>query len=185
MLYQTLLFTGTLGFLALVLLGTFHGTKGLSRHGKHAHHGASIGRLGKAKMFMAISPIDIFAVSLGVGATGLLLPKSLSPTIVLILAIVVGLLFDIALLKPVFNFALRFASTPSDGLEGMIAKVATATSKFDPNGRGLVLIVIDGEEKQLLATLDSQDIGASVQKGEQLLVTGIDSMRNTCRVSRI
>lgn len=185
MLYQTLLFTGTLGFLALVLLGTFHGTKGLSRHGKHAHHGAHLGKLGKAKMFMAISPIDIFAICLGSGATGLLLPHSLTSTTIFILAILVGLAFDLALLKPVFNFALRFASTPSDGLEGMIAKVATAASKFDPNGRGLVLIVIDGEEKQLLATLDADDTATGVHKGEQLLVTGIDSTRNTCRVSRI
>ena len=185
MLYQTLLFTGALGFLALVSLGTFHGTKGHGRHGRHGHHHGNFGKFGRAKMLLAISPIDIFAVSLGTGATGLLLPHSLSSTMILILAIVVGLAFDLVLLKPAFNFALRFASTPSDGLEGTIAKFATSVSNFDSSGRGLVSIIIDAEEKHLLATLEESDRATPVRKGDQLIVTGVDAKRNSCSVARM
>ncbi len=187
MLYQTLLFTGALGFLALVSLGTFHGTKGLGRHGRHSnhHHHGGLGKFGRAKMLLAISPLDIFAVSLGTGATGLLLPHSLSTTMIFVLAIIAGLAFDIVLLKPAFNFALKFASTPSDGLEGSIAKFATSVSNFDSSGRGLVSIIIDAEEKQLLATLEEIERGTPVRKGEQLIVTGVDAKRNSCSVSRM
>jgi hypothetical protein len=185
MLYQTLLFTGALGFLALVTLGTFHGTKGLGRHGRHGHHHGGLGKFGRAKMLLAVSPIDLFAFSLGMGATGLLLPHNLSSTTILVLAILVGLIFDLAFLKPAFNFALKFASTPSDGLEGTIAKFATSVSNFDSSGRGLVSIIIDAEEKQLLATLEESDRSTPVRKGEQLLVTAVDAKRNSCSVSRM
>ncbi len=189
MLYQTLFFTGAIGFFALVFLGTFHGTRGLGKHGRHGHHGhhhhGGLGKFGRIKFLLAISPIDIFAVCLGIGAAGLLLPHSLSTNLVLIIAVLIGLVFDIALLKPVFNFALRFVSTPSDGLEGMVAKFATSVSNFDSSGRGLVSMVIDAEEKQLLATLEESERGSSVRKGEQLIVTGVDPRRNTCSVSRM
>lgn len=185
MLYQTLLFTGALGFLALVTLGTFHGTKGLGRHGRHGHHHGGLGKFGRARMLLAVSPIDLFAFSLGMGATGLLLPHNLTSTTILVLAILVGLIFDLAFLKPAFNFALKFASTPSDGLEGTIAKFATSVSNFDSSGRGLVSIIIDAEEKQLLATLEESDRSTPVRKGEQLLVTAVDAKRNSCSVSRM
>ena len=188
MLYQTLFFTGVIGFFAMVLMGTFHGTRGIGRHGRHGHHArhsGSFGKLGRVRFLLALSPIDFFAICLGFGATGLLLPHSLSSTAILVIAILVGLVFDIALLKPVFNFALKFVSTPSDGLEGMVAKFATSVSNFDSSGRGLVSIVIDAEEKQLLATLDEGDRASGVRKGEQLIVTGVDARRNSCSVSRM
>ena len=188
MLYQTLFFTGAIGFFAMVLLGTFHGSRGIGKHGRHGHHArhsGNLGKMGKLRFFLAISPIDIFAICLGVGASGLLLPNSLSATIILIVALLIGIAFDIAFLKPIFNFALRFVSTPSDGLEGMVAKFATSVSNFDSSGRGLVLMVIDAEEKQLLATLEENERGKSVKKGEQLIVTGVDPRRNTCSVSRM
>ena len=185
MIYQTLFLTGAIGFFAMVLLGTFHGGKGLGRHGKHGHHGSHLGKLGKAKLLLAVSPIDIFAIALGVGATGLLLPKGMSGTIILLIAIAVGIVFDFLFLKPIFNFALRFVSNPSDGLEGMVAKTATSVSNFDSSGRGLVSVVIDAEEKQLLATLEQSDLGTPVKKGEQLMVTGVDARKNSCTVTKL
>ena len=191
MLYQTLFFTGAIGFFAMVLLGSFHGGRGLGRHGQHGHrgphgrHGSNLGKMGRIKFLLAISPIDIFAVCLGIGAAGLLLPKSLSTTLVLVVDLLVGLVFDLAFLKPILNFAMRFVSTPSDGLEGMVAKFATSVSNFDSRGRGLVSLVIDAEVKQLLATLEENERGTAVKKGEQLIVTGVDARRNTCSVSRM
>ena len=192
MLYETLFFTGALGFLALVLLGTFHGTRGVSRQGgrgggHHGHHGfgASLGKLAKVKLLLSISPIDIFGFCLGGGATGLLLPKPLSANLVLPIAVAVGLVFDLAFLKPIFNFALQFVSKPSDGLEGMVAKTAVAVSRFDASGQGLVLVVIDGEEKQVLAKLEADEIGSHVAKGDHLLVTDIDSKKNVCQVTKV
>jgi hypothetical protein len=172
----------------MVLLGSFHGGRGLGRHARHGHHarhGSNLGKLGRLKFLLAISPIDIFAVCLGIGAAGLLLPRTLSTTVVLLVALLIGIAFDVAILKPIFNFALRFVSTPSDGLEGMVAKFATSVSNFDSSGRGLVSVVIDAEEKQLLATLEANERGKAVKKGEQLMVTGVDARKNTCSVSRM
>ncbi len=204
MLYQTLFFTGALGFLALVLMGSFHGARGghhahgghsghghgHSGHGGHVHKGhhsmgSSLGKFAKMKLLLSISPLDIFAFCLGCGAAGLLIPKTLATTVVLMIAIVIGVAFDIAFLKPIFNFALTFVSTPSDGLEGMIAKTAVAVSKFDSKGQGLVRVVIDGEEKQVLAKLESDETGTPVASGDELLVTAIDSKKNVCQVSRV
>ena len=136
-------------------------------------------------MLLAISPIDVFAIALGIGATGLLLPKDMSGTVILVIALIVGLVFDFLFLKPIFNFALRFVSNPSDGLEGMVAKTATSVSNFDSSGRGLVSIVIDAEEKQLLATLEASERGDPVRKGEQLIVTGVDARKNSCTVTKL
>ena len=206
MLYQILFFTGAIGFLAMALMGSFHGARGGGHHtaighqggghtggGHHGHggpqiHKGPIGNFAKfssMKIFLSVSQMDIFAVCLGVGATGLLLPKTLAVNIVLLVAILIGLAFDIIFLKPIFNFALRFVSIPSEGLEGTVTKTATAVTKFDNEGRGLVRIILDAEEKQRLAILDENTAGEPVLKGEELRITAIDSTKNTCHVSRI
>ena len=164
MLYQILFFTGAIGFLAMALMGSFHGARGGGHHtaighqggghtggGHHGHggpqiHKCPIGNFAKfssMKIFLSVSPMDIFAVCLGVGATGLLLPKTLAVNIVLLVA------------------------------------------KFDNEGRGLVRIILDAEEKQLLAILDENTAGEPVLKGEELRITAIDSTKTTCHVSRI
>jgi hypothetical protein len=46
---------------------------------------------------------------------------------------------------------------------------------------------LEGEEKQLLATLDPTDreMGIQVAMGDKLLILDVDAVKNTCRVTRI
>jgi hypothetical protein len=178
-LYQTLLLAGAIGFFAMVTLGTFHGGRG-------GHSRINLGKYGKMKGLFFFSALDIFAIFLGMGAAGLLLKSYLNPSLLLAVAISVGVAFDFFFLKPLFNFALKFVSTPSDGLEGMIAQQAVADSNFDSTGKGLVLLIIDGEEIRLLARLDEADrvVKVKIMKGDRVMVTDINSTKNECTVSK-
>lgn len=98
-----------------------------------------------------------------------------------------ALLFYGLLIRPVWNFAMRFASEPSKALEGVVATTAEAMSRFDARGQGMVRVTIDGQIVRLLANLETEDrdAGAVVAPGEKLLVTAVDGHSNTCRVTRL
>ncbi len=123
---------------------------------------------------------------LGAGAAGLLLKTVVSPGLLPAAAVVGALAFWLLVTKPITAFASRFVSTESEGLEGMIAKTARAVTGFDAQGRGLVTLTLDGQNVQLLATLDAGDRenGTSVRKGDELVVVDVDARCNTCRVTR-
>lgn len=101
-------------------------------------------------------------------------------------AIAGGLLFTYGLVKPLMNWLADFATTPSVGIEGMVYQEAEAITRFDKEGRGIVQLTLDGQHVQLLATLDLLEVekGVQVNKGERLLVTEVDSTKNSCRVTR-
>ena len=206
-LYLFLVAFGALGFTAMVMLGFFHGGNShASGHGGHAntghagshhggiHHGGGhhVGHHGhslnfkalKSRAWFAISPIDIFALALGAGATGVFLNDRVAAQYMIVTIIFGGLVFLLAIVKPLMGLMLRFASTPSDGLESMVAKTGEAASKFDPEGRGLVKLTLDGQVVQLLGHLDASDVaaGVTVAHGDQLLIVEVDAVRNRCRV---
>jgi hypothetical protein len=81
---------------------------------------------------------------------------------------------------------LKFASTPSEGLEGAIARPAEAISGFDAQGRGIVRLSLDGQVVQLLARLDSTEVarGVHVARGDEVIVTEVDSAKGSCRVTK-
>lgn len=164
--------------------------KSIPMGAKHGGHHSGHGRFGGAarlKSVFMISPVDIFSMALGAGATGLLLKDLVNAAILPWLAVLGALVFCYGIVRPIFAAAFKFASKPSEGLEGAVAHTGQAVTRFDGQGRGLVQLILDGEAKQLLAKLDSDDLsaGVQVQKGDELLVLEVDSQKNTCRVTRV
>jgi hypothetical protein len=68
----------------------------------------------------------------------------------------------------------------------MVAKMGRATSNFDAAGFGVIELVMDQQTVQVLARLDPEEVsdGVRVRKGDDLLVTEVDAVRNQCRVTR-
>ncbi len=202
-MYELFLLIGVMGYAALMLMGMTHGHAGAARgghgghHGAHGHghgpghHGGSTakggfkGRAGGKSLgnLITFSPLDIFSLALGAGLTGLALRQYLSPVLVGIAAGVGALVFTVLLVKPLTNFILRFASTPSEGLEGMVAKYARAESNFDARGRGTVTVEIDGQLSRLLAQLPPSEIGHRIGRGDELLIVEVLADQGKCIVS--
>ncbi len=189
MIYELLLGIGFVGTLAQVFLGAAGGRG--ARHARGAR-GAKVARgkgargSGSAALELLaglLSPLLLFSLSLGAGATGMVLRGSLKNGVFLALAAVLGglaLYFLIA--RPLLGVALKFASKPAETLSDSIAASAEATGRFDERGQGIVQLVIDGRLVRLLARLDSP---AEVLPGEKLVVLSVDTRRNTCRVTRL
>ncbi len=206
MVFEVLLLVGFFGFLAMTLLGMSHGHGGHggghglhhaagSHAGAHAHaghgHGSSHG-LAKAMkserggLPFFLSPMALFSLALGAGATGMLLQKVVSQPLLSLAAIGGALLFNFGVVKPMTSLIFRFGGTPSEGLNAMVAHSVEAATGFDASGRGVVRASLDGQVVQLLATLEKSecDRGTIVRKGEELVVTEVDLQRGTCRVTK-
>lgn len=122
------------------------------------------------------------------GATGLLLrDMRLPPVWVLVAALAGGMLFYGLVIRPLWSFIFRFASTPSQALAGAVAQEAEAQSAFDASGKGLVRLTIDGQLVRVLATLeaDERQEAPSIRPGDKLTVTSVDGKTNSCRVARL
>jgi hypothetical protein len=139
-----------------------------------------------APWWAAVSPLDLFSLSMGAGATGILLQPYLHPTALGLASAGGALLVTFGIIRPLIGALTRFASRPSEGLEGMIAKEATAATKFDSTGKGLIAVTLDGQIIQVLATLERAEHsnGIQVKKGDCVTITEVDTSRNTCRVTR-
>lgn len=202
MVYVTLFLIGLLGLVAQVLLGgahgpTHHGHLGTthSAGGHHAGHGHAHGRTpgqggrpGLDLLLTILSPLTLFSLCLGAGATGLMLKHAhLTPSMIAAVAAVGGLVFYSAIVRPVWSLVFKFASKPSKALEGATANTAEAASKFDENGKGVVKLSIDGQVVRVLANLEVDDRldADSIRPGDKLTVTSVDGRSNTCRVTRL
>lgn len=215
MVFETLALIGFLGFLALVLMGSVHGhgsghghaaAHGHDAHalpGHHAHHGDmghhthahdhatakghhhGEGQGGPIRFLLWLSPMNLFSLCLGMGATGMLLQKSLAGVLLWLAAIAGGLFFLFVIVKPWMSVLLKFAAEPSKGLEGTVAQEAEALSAFDQQGRGVVTVTLDGQLVQMLARLDQAELGAGlhIRKGDKLFITSVDAKKGTCVVS--
>ena len=194
MSYELLLGIGAVGTLAQVFLGAAggrHGARGHARHGgakggRHARGGKDVKNSGGAATLDLIlgllSPLLVFSVCLGAGATGIALEKSLKNGLTLgFLALLGGLVFYFLIARPMLGLALRFASRPAQTLIDAVASDAEAMSRFDARGQGIVKLNVDGRLVRLLAQLDSP---ADVSPGDKLVVLSVDTRRNTCRVAR-
>lgn len=207
-IYLILFLAGAIGIGATALMGLGHGTgghRGHGGHGGHGHgghghgHGAKGGHRGGrhssqsdgtnawSNLLLAISPIDIFGFAFGAGAFGLLFKTIVSPGLLPWMAVLGALLFTYGFVKPIFALAAKFVSKPSEGIEGMVAKTGIAISKFDAQGRGIVKLILDDEEKQLLAIQDSSEfaLGNQIQRGDELLIVEVDPVKNSCRVAKM
>ncbi|RYG37974.1 hypothetical protein EON81_05030 [bacterium] len=206
--YELTFLIGAIGFTALAALsfvgshdnGGHHGPGGHHSHGggHHAPTGEHVGRVRvstpkshegrggprgrEGRTFLSLSPLDIFAYTLGFGSAGILL-RPFHLRLEILLALFGAILLNHAVIKPLMTYLLHFASKPSEGLEGIVAQEAEAVSRFDEEGKGLVKVVLDGETVQVLARLQSGETGAVV-KGDILVVTAVDAIRNQLTVTR-
>ncbi|HEY7395719.1 MAG TPA: hypothetical protein VH559_12785 [Gemmatimonadaceae bacterium] len=134
-----------------------------------------------------MSPRYLFSLALGFGATGeLLRPLPLLGGPALAVAAILGAIaFERLLVTPLWNFAMRFASTPATTLEGAITDEATAVTAFDANGQGIVSVELDGQVVQILATLQPNDrlLGTRVRAGQRVRIEDVDPAKNCCTVS--
>lgn len=132
-----------------------------------------------------MSPRVLFSVCLGVGTAGVVLRGMMSGTPLLLSSLAAGVLFEAALVRPLWNSLFTFASKPALTLESAIAGEATAVSNFDRNGQGLIAIEMDGQMVQLLGTLQADDraMAVRISAGTRLRIEDVDAARNRCTVS--
>ena len=161
-----------------------HSGPGHAGHGRVAH--TSGGRTAAARTFWTIaSPRFLFSFALGFGAIGEATHSLVGGVLQLVVAILGGLAFERVLVSPLWNFAMRFASTPALTLESAITDEATAVTAFDADGHGIVSIEVDGQIVQCLATLkpDDRDLGVRVRAGQRVRIDDVNSAQNRCTVS--
>ena len=132
------------------------------------------------------SPFDLFSLLTGAGLMGILFERILPLNLLLIVVVFGALAFNYGLIRPLMGWFLNFASTPTEGLEGVVAATAEAITPFDKRGRGLVKVNLDGQFVQLLAYLNGDEVarGVAVGKGDQLVVTEVNAQASTCTVTR-
>lgn len=203
MIYTTLLLIGLLGLLAQTFLGFSHSGHDAA-HGGHAHadmgHGHAPGghaghhghastsrpERGPSPLWSWLSPLTLFSLCLGAGATGLLAQPAHWPSpLTALAALVGGLVFYGLGVRPLWTLIFKFASHPSAALNGMVAQQAEALGGFDASGRGLVGLTIDGQWVRVLATLDAGEEAGAIRRGDALTVVSVDGRANTCRVARL
>jgi hypothetical protein len=156
--------------------------------GAHAAHGGQsssfLGSAGKAFWLLA-SPRLLFSFLLGFGTVGEMLAPYVGGVLLAAGAVLGGVLFERLIVTPLWNFAMRFASTPASTLESAVADEATAVTAFDANGHGIVSIEVDGQIIQVLATLQpaDRDLGVRVRAGQRLRIEDVNATSNQCTVS--
>lgn len=174
---------------APVALGHGHGHGQAQVQHTQGHSAAtSVQQRASTALWTLFSPLTIFSVCLGAGATGILARAYIHlPFLMAFTAAMGGILFYGALVKPLWGLIFKFASNPAETLSGAVAREAVATGHFNAAGQGIVQVTVDGEYVRLLARLETEDKdrGISVSSGDKLVVTSVDEKRNTCRVTRL
>ncbi len=150
--------------------------------GTHTSHTSSAAR---GALWLLSTPRILFSALLGFGATGLALGGILGGTLLAGSAIAGGVIFERLVITPIWNLAMKFESTPALTLESTLMDEATAVTRFDANGEGIVSVELNGQVVQLLAVLRPDDrlLGAGVRAGQRVRVESVDSVRNRCTVS--
>jgi hypothetical protein len=160
--------------------------QGATHHGHAAASRTVSGRDMASRTFWAItSPRFVFSGLLGFGTTGELLRPVLGDPWLILAAVGGGVLLERALVTPLWNFAMRFASAPAQTLESAITDEATAVTSFDANGQGIVSVEVDGQIVQCLATLrpDDRTLGARIHAGQRVRIEDVNAATNQCTVS--
>lgn len=171
MLYETLLLIGLVGLVAMAALGFLEDGDGDDDTDD------------SESPWRVVSPLRLFSLALGAGASGLLAGLVIASPLLRALAAAAGALaFDALVVRPLWKLLLRFASRPAQTLSSAVGQEAVADSRFDEFGRGIVRVTVDGHVTRLMATLDEV---VPVSSGERLVVVQIDGASNTCRVAKL
>ena len=199
--YTFALVLGGAGLVAMAATGLAHsgahsgppaGGHGVTGHtAGHAHSGHAAGHVAghaggvRSALLSLASPRVLFSLLVGLGLTGVVLRPFLSGVLLLIPAVAGALVFERALVAPLWRSLFRFASNPATTLDDSLMSEARATSGFDDNGQGLVAVEVDGQIVQCLGTLrhDDMALGVHVRAGDVLRVEDVDAARNRCTVS--
>jgi len=158
-----------------------HGVQ--SAHGQHSvAHGHGVA---SRALWTIASPRFLFSFALGFGATGIIARQALGGALLAAAAVGGAVLLERALVTPLWNFIMRFASKPAQTLESAVTDEATAVTAFDPNGHGIVSLEVDGQVQQILATLSADDrrLGVRIHAGQRVRIDEVDAERNRCTVS--
>jgi hypothetical protein len=123
---------------------------------------------------------------LGFGAAGLILKGVFGGALLLGLAALGGLVLELGVTRPLWNFLFRFESAPAMTLETSIGDEGRAATTFDAKGNGLVALELDGQIVQLLGSLHPEDreAGVRVRAGDPVRIDDVDAARNRCTVRR-
>lgn len=201
-IYEFSLFLGGAGLGIMGLSGFAHTIGG--HHGAHAPHGAHTGHhaggmrgglraargagrgSGARALWSLLSPRPLFSMLLGFGAVGLMLHSIVPGVLLLPVAAAGGILFELGITRPLWNFLFRFESAPALTLETCIGDEAHAATSFDAKGDGLVALELDGQMVQLLGTLhrEEREAGVRVRAGDPVRIDEVDAERNRCIVRR-
>ena len=184
---------GLVGLVAMSLLGFTHGqaTHGHSAHGhadsshgvhghsSHGHHDSSA-----TKVLAFLSPRVLFSLALGFGAAGLVLDAFFPLWVAVILAAVGALALERLVVYPYWNWLMRFASAPAEMMGDTVRAKGRAVTRFDGSGSGLIQLELDGQVRQVLGTLTSEQRGLEVLVGDAVRVESVDA-RGNCTVSKL
>jgi hypothetical protein len=148
-----------------------------------AHHTGGL----KSTLLSLASPRVLFSLLVGFGLTGVVARPLLGGIALLVVAVAGAVVFERALVAPLWRGLFRFASNPATTLEGSLLSEARAASGFDNNGQGLVAVEVDGQIVQCLGTLREDDLalGVRVRAGDVLRVEQVDAARSRCTVSYV
>jgi hypothetical protein len=192
-LYLVSLATGAVGLGIMGIGGLSHGGHAGHSHAGHAHaghghagHGAAghVHAPSSSRWTTLLSPRVLFSLMVGFGAGGILTAPLGEPW-QLGAGILGGVIFETAIVGPLWRFLFRFESRAASTLESSIEDEARAVTGFDANGCGLVAVDVDGQVVQLLATLapDERARGTRIRSGDMVRIAEVDAARGRCTVT--
>jgi hypothetical protein len=133
-----------------------------------------------------LSPLTLFGMAVGAGATGIALRSlGVPPPITAVAACGGAVAFRAGVVGPLWNLVSAFTSRPAAALEGALLQTAEAVTAFNARGEGLVRLVVDGQSVDVLARLEPGEQGVRIARGEQVRVESVDPHRNSVTVSRL
>ena len=161
-----------------------HHTHGAAHRG-HEHVHADAPNPFARTLWTVASPRFLFSFLLGLGLTGELLRTNLAGGALLGAAVIGAIVFERAVVTPLWNLAMRFASKPAETLDSALSDEAVAVTAFDANGQGIVSVEVDGQIVQILATLQPSDrqLGVRVRAGQRVRIEDVNATANQCTVS--
>lgn len=169
--------------------GASNGHAATAHHGHHSHshspgHAHSSNFDLRAAIMGWLSPRVLLTLSMGAGATGVILAHVVPGEPLRALASLAGgVALEKIVVAPLWNVLTRFASKPARTLDSAVMEEATALANFDAQGFGLVAINLDGHEMRLLARLSPEHRDGRVRSGDVLLVESVDGAKGQCIVS--